>query len=116
MLGPKADAQRAPQALLETPETRTLRFRQRVWARLLRLLSRVELVWDRIVWGARRHLGKLGPLQVVTYRGYGRNGRALLRGRVLEASVLERSLPVDTRWQSFRRMLRRFNSREVPEA
>jgi phosphatidate phosphatase APP1 len=35
---------------------------------------------------------------------------------VLEASVLERSLPVDTRLRSFRRMLRRFHSSEVPGA
>jgi phosphatidate phosphatase APP1 len=35
---------------------------------------------------------------------------------VLEASVLERSLPEDGRLRSMRRMLRRFNSREVPHA
>jgi phosphatidate phosphatase APP1 len=117
MLGPSTDA--APGGAMappETPQTRTLRFRQRFWARLLRVLARIEVFWDRILWGMRRLVGRLGPLQVVTYRGYGKDGTAVVRGRVLEASVLERSLPADSRWRSFRRMLRRFNSREVPQA
>jgi phosphatidate phosphatase APP1 len=100
----------------ETPETQKRRLRQRAWAKIVRLIARVELAWDRLIWGWRRRLGKLGPLQVVTYRSFGRAGQAVVRGRVLEASVLERSLPADTRLRSFRRMLRRFNSREVPQA
>lgn len=105
-----------PEAPIETTETRALRFWQRARARLLRALARLELVWDRLLWGLRRRVGRLGPLQVVTYRGFGTERRAVLRGRVIEASVLERSLPADSRFRSFRRMLRRFNSREVPEA
>jgi phosphatidate phosphatase APP1 len=35
---------------------------------------------------------------------------------VVEASVLERSLPNDSRLRNIRRMLRRFNSKEVPDA
>jgi phosphatidate phosphatase APP1 len=117
MLRPSTDAAPPPaRAPLETQETRTLRLRQRIWARLVRVVARLEVAWDRVIWGVRRRLGKLGPIQVVSYRSYGTGSRALLRGRVLEASVLERSLPADTRWRSFRRMLRRFNSREVPEA
>jgi phosphatidate phosphatase APP1 len=102
--------------LADTPKTRTLRRRQRLWAALLRALARVELIFDRTVWGLRRRFGRLGPLQIVTYRGFGTAEHASVRGRVLEASVLERSLPVDTRLVSFRRMLRRFHSRELPEA
>jgi phosphatidate phosphatase APP1 len=74
------------------------------------------LVFDRIVWGFRRRFGRLGPLHVVTYRGFGTRESAVARGRLLEASVLERSLPADTRWRNFRRMLRRFVSHEVPHA
>lgn len=100
---------------VETTETRTLRTWQRLWARLVRLAARVELLFDRAFWGFRVRFGRLGPLQVVPYRGYGTAERATLRGRVLEASALERSLPADTRWRSIRRMLHRFNSKEVPE-
>lgn len=100
----------------ETPRTRTVRTRQRLYAGLLRFFARLEVVFDRVVWGLRRRFGHLGPLQIVTYRGFGTAERAVLRGRVLEASVLERSLPADSRFRSFRRMLRRFFSREVPEA
>jgi phosphatidate phosphatase APP1 len=116
MLGPSDAATGAALAPPETKETRNLRFWQRLWASLVRVLARVEIFWDRMLWGVRRLFGRLGPLQVVTYRGYGKGGTAVVRGRVLEASVLERSLPADSRWRSFRRMLRRFNSREVPQA
>lgn len=95
--------------------TQSLRRRQRWFASLTRALARIELWFDRITWGFRRRYGKLGPLQIATYRSYGTAARLLVRGRVLEASVLERSLPNDTRLRSFRRMLRRFISHEVPE-
>jgi phosphatidate phosphatase APP1 len=39
-----------------------------------------------------------------------------VRGRVLEASVLERSVPADSSFRNFRRMLRRFFSSELPDA
>ncbi len=105
-----------PGALEETPKTRTVRKRQRFWAILVRGLAQLELRLDRLTWGLRRRFGRLGPLQVVTYRSYGTEFAATVSGRVLEASMLERSLPADTRLRSFRRMLRRFNSRELPGA
>lgn len=104
-----------PGPTAETPETRTLRARQRLWARFLRWLSRAELLFDRLFWGIRARFGRLGPLTIVPYRGYGTEQRAVLRGRVVEASALERSLPADSRWRNIRRMLRRFNSHEVPD-
>ena len=100
----------------ETEGTRAVRKRQRLQAAVLRFLARAELVIDRVVWGLRRRFGRLGPLQIVTYRGFGTATRVVVRGRVLEASVLERSLPADTKLRSFRRMLRRFFSRELPDA
>jgi phosphatidate phosphatase APP1 len=99
-----------------TPETRRLRLWQRFLAALVRSFARFELWFDQVFWRARRRFGHLGPLQVVAYRGYGTRESAHVRGRVLEASVLERSLPNDSRWRNIRRMLRRFNSKEVPEA
>jgi phosphatidate phosphatase APP1 len=102
--------------LEETQGTRTLRTRQRFWAGALRFFARLELVVDKAVWGLRRRFGRLGPLQIVTYRGFGTREHAVVRGRLLEASVLERSLPADTAFRNFRRMLRRFFSREVPDA
>jgi phosphatidate phosphatase APP1 len=99
----------------DRPETRTVRRYQRLWAWLVRALSRLELHFDRLVWGYRKRFGRLGPLQIVPYRSFGTPARAVVRGRVLEASVLERSLPADTGLRNFRRMLRRFNSSEVPD-
>ncbi|HYP76410.1 MAG TPA: phosphatase domain-containing protein [Polyangiaceae bacterium] len=104
------------EALEETKGTRATRKRQRFRSRVFRWLARIELFRDRLFWGLRRRFGRLGPLQVVTYRGFGSATQVVLRGRVLEASVLERSLPADSAFTSFRRMLRRFFSRELPDA
>src|SRR6188768_3145806 len=102
--------------LEEQAGTRSVRRRQRLLAGVVRFLARCELLLDRVVWGARRSCGRLGPLQIVTYRGFGTAARVVLRGRVLETSALERSLPADSAFRSFRRMLARFFSRELPEA
>ncbi|HKO50518.1 MAG TPA: phosphatase domain-containing protein [Polyangiaceae bacterium] len=104
------------EALEEMKRTRTLRQRQRLFAGAVRFFARLELLIDRVVWGLRRRFGRLGPLQIVTYRGFGTAAQVVLRGRVLEASVLERSLPADSTFRSFRRMLRRFFARELPDA
>jgi phosphatidate phosphatase APP1 len=96
----------------EMKGTRTARRRSRI----VRAFARIELLSDGVRWGLRQRFGRLGPLQVVTYRGFGTASRVLLRGRVLESSVLERSLPADSTFKSFRRMLRRFFSRELPDA
>jgi phosphatidate phosphatase APP1 len=100
----------------ETQGTRAVRARQRAIAGGLRFFARLELLFDRVVWGLRRRFGRLGPLQIVTYRSFGTAAGAMVRGRVVEASALERSLPADSVFRSFRRMLRRFFSREVPDA
>ncbi|HEX2670195.1 MAG TPA: phosphatase domain-containing protein, partial [Polyangiaceae bacterium] len=106
----------APEESNVTRTTRAVRARQRWVSRVIRRLARVELLMDRVRWGLRRRYGRLGPLQVVTYRGFGTAALVVLRGRVLEASTLERSLPADSTFRSMRRMLRRFFSRELPEA
>lgn len=103
-------------AIQETAETRSVRLWQRFWAAVIRALSRIEWVFDWIRWGLRRRFGRLGPLQILAFRSFGTGQNVVVRGRVLEASALERSLPADTRLRNFRRMLRRFNSREVPAA
>lgn len=104
-----------PAPLPETESTRTLRAWQRLWARLVRFASRLELLLHRLRWGLRRRYGRLGPLQLVTYRTFGNAQQLSVRGRVVEASTLARSLPADSRFQSVRRTLRRFHTREVPD-
>lgn len=100
----------------EVTSTKTTRARQRWFSRVVRGLSRVELVLDRVHWGIRQRFGRLGPLQLVTYRSFGTTARVVLRGRVIEASALERSMPADSTFRSVRRMMRRFLSRELPDA
>jgi phosphatidate phosphatase APP1 len=116
MHGPPEDT-RVTQALRSSRQSLGTRpQRQRLWASCLRFFARFELGFDRVFWWLRRRLGRLGPLQLVTFRSFGTERRAFVRGRVLEASALERSLPADSRWRNVRRMLRRFISHELPEA
>jgi len=104
------------EALEEMKGTRADRRRQRLRAASVRFFARLELVIDRVVWGLRQRFGRLGPLSIVAFRGFGTTAHVTVRGRVLEATALERSLPADSAFMSFRRMLRRFSSRELPEA
>lgn len=115
-MGLTSTAGSEPSAIQETPETRSVRLWQRLLAALVRGVSRLELGYDWLHWGFRCRFGRLGPLQIATYRSFATRHGAVVRGRVLEASTLERSLPEDRRLRNFRRMLRRFNSREVPDA
>jgi phosphatidate phosphatase APP1 len=100
----------------EPASTRRLRARQRLVASTQRLAARIEQALDRVRWGWRRRYGRLGPIEILAYRGYGTPSAALLTGRVVEAKVLGRSTPTDRRWRNVVRTIRRFLSSEVPEA
>jgi phosphatidate phosphatase APP1 len=100
----------------EPAATRRLRARQRLVALTQRAAARVEQVFDRVRWGWRRRFGRLGPVEIVAYRGFGTAGSVLLTGRVVEAKALGRSTPTDRRWRNVVRTIRRFLSSEVPNA
>jgi phosphatidate phosphatase APP1 len=96
--------------------TRWVRARQRLVVLLQRLAARIEQLFDKVRWGLRRRYGRLGPLEILAYRGFGTASSVRLTGRVVEARVLRRSTPADRRWRNFVRMVRRFLSDEVPFA
>jgi phosphatidate phosphatase APP1 len=108
----RAAVERIPKSL-PTPQVRAL---QRVRAQMVRGAARVEWVLDSVVWGLRRRYGKLGPLKVVAYRGYGAGASVILRGRVLESKSERAPSAEDRVLRNLAFMLRRFNSREVPNA
>ncbi len=101
----------------EAASTRRIRTRQRLVALTQRQAARFEQVFDRVRWGWRRRFGRLGPVEILAYRGFGTPSAVLLTGRVVEATrALGRSTPTDRRWRNVVRMVRRFLSNEVPEA
>jgi phosphatidate phosphatase APP1 len=95
-------------------ETRRVRALQRVLAAGRRLAARVETVVDRGRWALRRRWGRVGPLQVLVYRGFGTSERIALDGRVVEPRVILPVSAADTRRRNLLRTLRLFRSREIP--
>ncbi|MDQ3537262.1 MAG: DUF2183 domain-containing protein, partial [Actinomycetota bacterium] len=65
---------------------------------------------------ARRAGGRLGPLAVVPYRGYGTATAVGLKGRVLERSGLAPSTGADSVWRNLGNSLRRFTAAPIPDA
>jgi phosphatidate phosphatase APP1 len=94
--------------------TRWVRARQRFFAWLRRLAARVAAAIDRVRWGARRRWGRVGPLQILTYRSFGTRDRVILEGRVIEPRALVPASAQDSALQNFMRTLRLFRSRELP--
>src|SRR5262245_22737716 len=106
----------APATVAESPSARGVRARQRFWAWLRRTAARLERGLDRWRWGLRKRFGRVGPLEILAYRGFGTPERVGITGRVVEAKLVGPSSPADGTWRNLVRMIRRFTSREIPEA
>lgn len=65
---------------------------------------------------ARRAGGRLGPLAVVPYHGYGTATAVGLKGRVLERSGLTPATDHDSVWRNLANSLRRFTAAPIPDA
>jgi phosphatidate phosphatase APP1 len=76
----------------------------------------VEERFDRLRFGLKRRTGRLGPIEVLPYRGHGTRDTLFLKGRVLETAGLKPSSAGDSRRRNLRNMARRFFSSEVPHA
>jgi phosphatidate phosphatase APP1 len=101
---------------LASPQTQRMRGRQRFWARIQRLVARVDHVVDRLHDGLRRRFGHAGELAILAYRGFGNAQRVTVLGRVVEARINTLPAATDSRFRNIMRVFRHFNTREVPEA
>ena len=89
----------------------------RDWKRTVVATGRaVEERFDRLRFGLKRRTGRIGPVEVLPYRGYGTRDQLFLKGRVLETPGLKPSSASDSRRRNLRNMARRFFSSEVPHA
>jgi phosphatidate phosphatase APP1 len=75
-----------------------------------------ERGFDRLRHGLRRRLGRVGPVEILVYRGFGTAARVTIQGRVVEAKRLEPAAAADRPWRNFVRMLHRLDSDEIPGA
>ncbi len=72
--------------------------------------------FDRLRFGLKRRTGRLGPIEILPYRGHGTRDALFLKGRVLETPGLAPSGAGDSRRRNLRNMVRRFLSSEIPHA
>ncbi len=83
---------------------------------ILRAGTRVERNFDRLRRSAKRRLGLADPVTIQPFRGDGDHQQLRLRGRVLEVEGLQAPEPGDSVWKNLHRMLRRYESDEIPGA
>lgn len=89
----------------------------RSWKRSVVAAGRTTEGWfDRLRFGLKRRTGRIGPVEILPYRGHGTCDRLFLKGRVLETPGLKPSSAGDSLRRNLRNMARRFFSSEVPNA
>ena len=71
---------------------------------------------DELRYRMHYQLGGLGPVKIVTYRGYGSPERLYLRGRVLEDKHIPEAEKNDKLWENLLNTYKRLESDEVPFA
>ncbi|RPJ38633.1 MAG: DUF2183 domain-containing protein, partial [Chloroflexi bacterium] len=71
---------------------------------------------DELRYRMHYQLGGLGPVKIVTYRGYGSPERLYLRGRVLEDKRIPEAEKNDKLWDNLLNTYKRLESDEVPNA
>ena len=84
--------------------------------KLLEALSAINEWSDHLFTRFKARAGYLRPLHLDAYRSYGTAAKFYIKGRLLADRGLTTQTATDTRWQNFRSMVRRFNSREVAGA
>ena len=84
--------------------------------KLLEALSAINEWSDHLFTRFKARAGYLRPLHLDAYRSYGTAAKFYIKGRLLADRGLTTQTATDTRWQNFRSMVRRFNSREIAGA
>src|SRR5215208_6908039 len=76
----------------------------------------VEARFDLLKFRLKQRTGRLGPIEVLPYRGHGTSRAVFMKGRVLEGKGITRSSANDSVGTNLRNMVRRFASDEIPFA
>ncbi len=89
----------------------------RSWKGLVVAAGRTLERWfDRLRFGLKRRTGRIGPIEILPYRGHGTLDKLFLKGRVLEMVGTAPPGAGDSRRRNLRNMVRRFLSSEIPYA
>jgi phosphatidate phosphatase APP1 len=72
--------------------------------------------FDRLRFGLKHRTGRIGPVEILPYRGHGTRDTLFLKGRVLKMVDIAPPSIGDSRRHNLRNMARRFWSSEIPHA
>jgi phosphatidate phosphatase APP1 len=87
------------------------------WKRVIaETVTDIEEHYDLLKFRLRERLGGRDPIMILPYRGYGRQDKLYLRGRVLEDRGIAAASDNDTIWNNLVNMYKRFKSNEIPYA
>ena len=82
--------------------------------RWMGLAHNAENRLDRLKYRLAQRLGRIGPVHIVPYQGFGGERGWYLKGRVLEDKGLKPATHQATVWQNLREMYKRFETDEIP--
>ena len=89
----------------------------RSWKSLVVAAGRTLESWlDRLRFGLKRRMGRIGPIEILPYLGHGTRDKLFLKGRVLEMVGTAPPNAGDSWRRNLRNMVRRFLSSEIPHA
>ncbi|HYQ90614.1 MAG TPA: phosphatase domain-containing protein [Candidatus Competibacteraceae bacterium] len=91
--------------------SRTLAFWKWIYGKAYQL----EWRWEAQRFQRRRQLGRVKPIQIVPFLGYGNASKAVLGGRVLEKKPLGRPGEDAPWWENLTAMIQRLASDEIPD-
>src|SRR5512144_1624622 len=85
-----------------------------LWKWLHRNAHQLEQRWEAWRFQRRRRLGRIKPVHIVPFLGYGNASKAVLGGRMLEKKPLGRPREDAPWWENVRAMIQRWASAEIP--
>lgn len=84
-------------------------------AGLHRIVYAVIRRYNRLRWSLRRLSGRVGPVQILPYIGYGTRDVVFVSGRAVANRRVQDPQPTDSVWRNIANMVRRFNTQPIPD-
>jgi phosphatidate phosphatase APP1 len=81
---------------------------------LTRFASNADDHFDKLIHRFRQRTGRIKPVQIVPYRGFGNSEGIYVKGRVLENRNIALPEDNDTIWENMVSMYKRFETNEIP--
>jgi phosphatidate phosphatase APP1 len=88
--------------------------KQKLRTSILKKVNILDDKFDNLKFKVRKKLGRIGPIWIQPYKGYGNSQALYLKGRVLKDRNIRPAQESDSAWSNLKAMVKRFNSSELP--